>query len=420
MTAFSTDPVLYRAPFVVPVTSAPIGDGGVLVQYGRITAVDSFSRLRQQASQVVEMENAILTPALINCHAHLELSYLTDLATSEVDNSTVTSNTPADFTDWIRALLIKRGQPVPRDTIIKSSRKALAEHYQRGVALVADVGNLGVGREIGVGSMAELLVFRELLGVSEETAMAVAASLVDGEPCTAHAPYSCHPVLIKALKERSRRSGTLFPIHLAESDAEVNFLRTGSGPFHDFLLERLRQTASLADGQALEALLPHPGCGGVEYLHSLGVLDAQTICVHAVHVSAAEIDLLATKKAKVCLCPASNRKLKVGIAPVLKLLACQIMPGLGTDSLASNDCLDLWHEMKVLQEDHPDVDPEQIFTMATLGGASTLAVDSRLGALAPGREARMLAVPFSGKHSDIFPFLVNNGTAQKVTWVEGS
>jgi cytosine/adenosine deaminase-related metal-dependent hydrolase len=237
---------------------------------------------------------------------------------------------------------------------------------------------------------------------------------------TAHAPYSCHPSLLQALKERARQAGRLFPIHVAESAAEIEFLATGHGPFQQFLSERLRQFGALAEGQDLSELVQVPGCGAVALLHKLGLLDAQTICVHAVHISPPEADLLAQSKAKVCLCPASNRRLGVGIAKVAMLIERQILPGLGTDSLASNDCLDLWHEMQVLQEDHPGLAPELIFRLATLGGAETLGVAARLGSLAPGREAKLLAVDFSGPAAAVYPFLANTGQAIRLDWMEAA
>lgn len=390
-----------------------------MVRDGRIVAVDRFALLRRDATRVVDIENAIITPALINCHAHLELSCLTTLTEGETENPIQCDRGARNFTDWIRALLAKRAnENLTLDSIIEAGRKSLVDQYQRGIVLVADIGNQPSSREIGAGKSPECFFFRELLSITERTAQLLLAAIPIDEQCTAHSPYSCHPTLIRALKERTRRTGTLFPIHLAESAEEVAFLRTGTGSFHDFLLERLRLSGSLEAEQSLADLLPHPGCGGVEYLQTLGVLDDKTICVHAVHVSENEIELLAKAKAKVCLCPASNRKLGVGRAPLPKFLEHQILPGLGTDSLASNDCLDLWHEMKVLQEDHPNVNPEQIFTMSTLGGAATLGVNNRLGSLAPGREARLLVVEFSGQKSDVFPFLVNNGRSQQVSWLE--
>ena len=421
-------PTLYRAPYVVPVASPLIADGGVLVDNGLIVAVDRYRRLRPEAARVVELEGRIITPALINCHCHLELSYLAGLGQDGAAPS------GGDMTAWIRLLLATRAAAGDQTTIRQAAEAALATQHWRGVALMADIGNQLSSLAFSGGNKTEVLFFQELLGATAQTAQAALASLPPaGErqsgkgsegsratelSYTVHAPYSCHPLLITAVKERSRRLGGLLPIHVAESADEIEFLQDGSGRFRDFLAERLTMAGVLAPGQELTELVSIPGCGGIEYLHILGVLDQRTICVHNVHISAREADLLATAQAKVCLCPGSNRRLGVGKAPVPLLLERAILPGLGTDSLASNDSLDLWQEMMVLQSDHERVNPEQIFAMATRGGAETLAVAHRLGTIAPGREAKLLAVAFDGAATEIYPFLVNGGEAITVEWLE--
>lgn len=402
---------LYRAPYVVPVTSAVIRDGGVLVRGGRIVAVDQFRRLRPQAGRVVELEERVITPALINCHCHLELSYLAALGQDDA--------LPAnDITAWIRGLLACRAEATPDETIIEAGRAALAKQHRRGVALVADIGNRPASRELGQGQGAEQLFFQELLGLTETAATAALAALEPEATATAHAPYSCHPDMIRALKEKARQRGGLFPIHVAESVDEITFLRTGTGPFLDFIGERLRQVGALAAGQSLSDLLPPPpGSGAVTYLQALGVLDACTICVHAVHLLPGEAELIAASGAKVCLCPGSNRRLGVGTAPLPLLLRQGILPGLGTDSLTSNTTLDLWQEMRLLHEDHPAVAPERIFRMATLGGAETLGRGAQLGALAPDHVAKMLSVAYNGSLQELYPFLVSRGVSQEVEWL---
>jgi cytosine/adenosine deaminase-related metal-dependent hydrolase len=85
------------------------------------------------------------------------------------------------------------------------------------------------------------------------------------------------------------------------------------------------------------------------------------------------------------------------------------LPALGTDSLASNPTLSLWREMRLLAEAHPTVMPSEIFKMATLGGAEALGLERRFGALEPGKEADLLAVPIPDnlKNAEqIYHFLV--------------
>ncbi|HFQ81708.1 MAG TPA: amidohydrolase, partial [Desulfobacterales bacterium] len=104
--------ICYRAPLVVPVSRAPIRDGAVVAAGGRITALGSFSQLRGQG-RVVELEDCIITPALINCHSHLELSHLAELGRGNY-------GTDNDITVWIRALLAVRGRETD-DEIIKAA-----------------------------------------------------------------------------------------------------------------------------------------------------------------------------------------------------------------------------------------------------------------------------------------------------------
>jgi cytosine/adenosine deaminase-related metal-dependent hydrolase len=89
-----------------------------------------------------------------------------------------------------------------------------------------------------------------------------------------------------------------------------------------------------------------------------------------------------------------------------------ILPALGTDSLASNPTLSLWREMRLLAEAHPTVMSSEIFKMATLGGAEALGLGHRLGALEPGKDSDLLAVPIPGtlKNADqVCHFLVHTG-----------
>lgn len=405
-------PTLYRAPYVVPVTTPVIRDGGVLVQGGRIRAVDQFRRLCPDAGRVVELEGRVITPALINCHCHLELSHLAAMGSDE--------SLPAnDITAWIRVLLARRAEETPTARIAEAGREALGHQYRRGVALVADIGNQPGSHKLGEGQEAEHLFFLELLGLTETAATSALTSLPGEVAATVHAPYSCHPHLIRAVKEKARQRGALFPIHVAESLDEIEFLQTGKGRFLEFLGERLQQVGALSTGQSVSELLPAPpGCGAVAYLQALGVLDDRTICVHAVHLLPGEVELIAQAGAKVCLCPGSNRRLGVGKAPLSLMIQHRILPGLGTDSLASNTTLDLWHEMQLLCADHPQVAPELIFRMATLGGAHTLGRAARLGALAPNHEAKMLSVAYSGPERELYPFLVNSGVTTEVEWLK--
>ena len=158
----------------------------------------------------------------------------------------------------------------------------------------------------------------------------------------------------------------------------------------------------------------------MQYLHQLGLLDDKTLCVHCIHVSEAEIRLLNKAGSKICLCPGSNRYLGVGKAPVAKYLQAGMLPSLGTDSLASNPEISMWREMQQLAEDHPDVDPTDILAMATAGGAEALGLDSEIGTLEPGKQARFLTVSLPDTVNTItavYEYLVTTGSLIHPHWV---
>lgn len=225
--------------------------------------------------------------------------------------------------------------------------------------------------------------------------------------CTAHAPYSCTTGLLKKLKSESQRRGSPFSIHAAESEDEIEFLHTATGRLRAFVEER----------GAWDGSFHPPGCGAIEYLDQLDLLDANTLCVHSVHVSKQELTLLAEKKAKVCVCPGSNRYLGVGVAPVPEMISYGILPAIGTDSLASNPRLNLWEEMRILREDHPEINPETVFMMATRGGAEALG-KAEFGTIAPGKTGKMLAVQCkANSRNDVMDVLTTSGSETEVTWI---
>lgn len=395
---------LYRAPFVVTGNGPVIADGAVLTENGLVAAVGSYAELKGVDAQVEEYDGHVITPPLVNCHAHLELSHL---AVSAAD-----SPNPGDMTGWIRNLLAARAAHGDVAAQNDASLMALARLYAGGCRVVADIGNRVESGLIGSGFKTEVLFFLELLGLcgpSEASALAVLAGIEAAVRCTPHAPYSAGPTLIKVLKERARAGNTLFPMHVAESAQEIEFLRTGNGPFADFLAER---GVDVADFTA-------PGMGAVRYLDSLGVLDDRTLCVHGVHVDEEEIALLAARGAAVCLCPGSNRFMGVGVAPVHTMLAQGVPLVLGTDSLASNPHLSLWREMLVLREDHPGLMPEDVFAMASVNGARFLGIEDRLGVIAPGVSSALLAVRCAAKNeADALDYLTSAGTDVSLEWLE--
>ncbi len=401
--------ILHRASWVVSIANPIISDGAVAVAGNRIIAVGEYRALSNEfsGSSVQDHGDAILLPPLVNAHTHLELSHLQELGKGKE---------VVRFTTWIESLLAARKKcKITEGEIIAAGEKMLAAMEQSGIGIVADIGNAGFAGKIGKNFKGMYSFFHEKLGLSANAARRVFFTLENASSerfITGHAPYSTHPDLLVALKERAARYGHIFSLHVAETESELTFLRTATGEFCTFFEKH---------GFWDDSFQP-PGIdinGSVQYLDNLGVLDEKTLCVHAVHVSEQEIALLAARGAKVCLCPGSNRFLGVGIAPVGDYLRHNILPALGTDSAASNPCLSIWREMRILREDHPHIPAADILAMATLGGANSLGVADLYGTLEAGKSSAMLAVAVGddvGK-KEIPEFLVSSDRLIRPKWI---
>jgi cytosine/adenosine deaminase-related metal-dependent hydrolase len=302
------------------------------------------------------------------------------------------------------------------EVVEKAARMSLADQQHDGVIAIGDISNTGLTRDLSLDFCGKLLCFKEYLGLRVsglEPSLQTLRSEADHHFCTGHAPYSTHADLLRALKERAAKAGHVFPIHVAEPEAESEMMSRGRGEIPEFLGRH---------GFWDDSFQPTgiDNTGSVQYLHQLGILDDKTLCVHCIHVSDEEIKILVKTGCRVCLCPGSNRYLGVGKPPVSKYLQNGILPALGTDSLASNPEISIWREMQLLAEDHPGIYPVDILAMATSGGAAALGLDSEIGTLEPGKQADFLEVllPNTVKNtSDVYDYLVTTGSSMRPDWI---
>ena len=386
--------IVHRAPWLLPLSRPPLADGGIAVRAGLIVDIGDFKQIAHHypEAKIIDHPDAVLMPGLINAHTHLELSHLAYLSKEPV---------PASFTGWIGHMLAERAKAdADKKTIQDAARAVLVEQQRQGVIAIADISNTDLIRELISEFSGHLLCLKEYLGLRESELAAALNSLQEDAAhpevyCTAHAPYSTHIDLLRALKKKATATKQIFSIHVAESLAEHAMISQGTGEIREFLEQRGFWESSFQPTGS-------DSKGPVSYLHQHGLLDSRTLCVHCLHVTDQEMDLLAKTKAKICLCPSSNRYLGVGTAPVERYLRKGILPALGTDSLTSNPELSIWREMRLLAEEHPTVDPADILRMATLGGAKALGLNRQLGSLKKGRKAAILAVKLTGSVQNVF------------------
>jgi aminodeoxyfutalosine deaminase len=223
--------IRYRAPWVLPISAPPIRDGWVVVDRGRVVATGAAGR---SSGDDVVVEDAVILPGLVNAHTHLELSYLRD----EVPPA------PA-FVSWIRGVMAaRRRRPDPRDAeIMTAVARAIDESQAAGTAIVGDISNTLVTFEPLARSALAAVVFYELIRFNApdpralvDAAQAEIEALAPTErvkvSLAAHAPYSVAPLVFRAIRQAVDRDAfTPCSVHLSESAEEVEFIRTGGGPW---------------------------------------------------------------------------------------------------------------------------------------------------------------------------------------------
>ncbi|MDF1577960.1 MAG: amidohydrolase [Desulfobulbales bacterium] len=190
-----------------------------------------------------------------------------------------------------------------------------------------------------------------------------------------HSPYTCSAQTITQAKELARQVDCCFFIHLAETEHEV------------------------AQSYQRHHLSP------VRYLEQLGVLDQGTVLIHCVWLDDDDIGIIKESGAGVVSCSQSNMKLAAGMAPLDKFVENDIPVGLGTDSCASNNKLDMFREMtfaaklaKVNRLDPTLLPAGKVVKMATTGGAAVLGLADKIGQLTVGRSADIIIVDLLKPH----------------------
>jgi len=307
-----------------------------------------------------------MTDNLTNAHTHLELTDLAHLCPRE----------PMPFPQWL-IRLAWQSRARTRADILASVEQGIALLEACGTTCVGDVTTtpgLRPGSEDWysveplLASHLRGVVYLEVLGLRRTGALErlerakqqiVAARRRLREDrvrlgLSLHAPYSCHPDLLRAGARWCAEYEVPLCIHVAESPAESDLLLHGRLPVGQAARAGpvVRWAGQLLAVLARFALPPIPHLRPIPYLESLGVLEARPLLVHAIHVTQSDVDVIARSGAAVVHCPRSNHYLKCGRMPLERYLAAGIPVYLGTDSLASSPSLDVRDEASFARQLH--------------------------------------------------------------------
>ena len=374
----------YHARWVLPITQPPIENGTVVESDGVITYVGP--RAGAPPGEDYELGDAILLPGLINTHTHLELTAMRGFLED------------CRFTEWIDKLRQSRNEVMSDAMLLDSARFGVMEGLVAGITTYADTCSSGVAmramHEMGVRG----IMYQEVFGPDPLQADAAMRELEDRIEkleleqtdlvtlgVSPHAPYTVSDPLYRAAAEFANSRGLPLAMHIAESQGEYDIVANARGDFAERWERR---------GIAVTRRARSP----IELLDRHGALDRGPLLIHCVRVDDADIEIIARRRCAVAHCPASNAKFGHGIAPLLSLVSAGVRVGIGSDSVASNNRMDILDEARLAvlihraaTQRHDAFGAHQALELATIGGARALGIDSRVGSLEAGKDADIAA-----------------------------
>ena len=377
------DLIVHNGTIVTVNTSFEIIPNGLLcIKSGKLQRIEALSGSPRlpAAKETINAAGGIIMPGLVNTHTHLPMTLFRGLA----------DDLPLDV--WLNQHIFPaESDHLNPDHVRWGTLLACAEMLLSGTTTCCD----GYFFENQVAEAIQTSGMRAILaqGVIDFPAPGVpnpqknieiskrfaakwqnSTSLITPS-VFCHSAYTCSAATLKKVKSLCVENGLLLQIHAAETDKECRQIQK--------------------EHQATP----------IQYLDQLGILDENTLLVHCIWVNDKDVEIIAARKARISHNPESNAKLASGIAPVPKFLESGIAVGLGTDGCASNNNLDLFHEMDMVAKLHkaekfdPTImDAKTVVKMATTTGARAIGLDHRIGSLQVGKQADLIVIDTRAPH----------------------
>ena len=384
-----------------------------------VYATDAFEPIRNGFVEYDEADGAIirtgvcnegevvidgaLVPGFVNGHCHVELSHL--------HKKFVKGTGMAGFIDQINALRDWAGREKKQELV----KEWMDRMWERGVSAMADISNDDSSFDVKASHPMYTRTFLEVFGsepemcegvmneVMELNSMADAAG-IDAAP-TPHSCYTMSPKLLSASAAAGLEKGWL-SYHSQESQEEEDLLLTGTGAMYE---NRKRSGMSTP---------PVTGESSLKYFISRlaeakpAPYDEHILLVHNVCLQQGDIDAAkeVMKNVYWAICPLSNIFIHNALPPVDLMRANNLDIVVGTDSLSSNDDLDVVKELACIHENFPEVPMAEIFRWASLNGARFLAKDDVLGSIAEGKKPGIVLV----KNIDAYGNVTKESVSERI------
>jgi 5-methylthioadenosine/S-adenosylhomocysteine deaminase len=414
---------LLKTGILLPIEGPPIINGALLLKEGRIEACLSKKEIaaleENPTISVYDFSDSIILPGLINLHTHLEYSLLKG------------HNASAKFFPWIKSLQAET-RNWEQDTWLYSADLGARAARAAGTTCVVDNSYAGVSAQAIAQVGLRAVVGLEVFGVNQETAptqwaswLEKRAKLVAGASpllkallsnktirltVATHAPYTVCPALWFLAKQWAADNGETVLCHAAETENERRWFASDDEEIDALLTYSFGRIPAYKGDPVLSAKVWRKGAQSpIEHLDCYSLLDDKLLVAHAVKITETDAAILAKRGVSIAHCPRSNSRLRNGVAPIDLFYRHQLQFGLGTDSLASGDDLDLLAEARFAVGVHRALNPESTFNARqaleaiTLGAARAIHMDTEIGSLSPGKRADLAVFSFSegGQASDL-------------------
>jgi len=372
--------MILRAKMVLPIVGPPIEDGAVAVAGEQIVAVGPAQEVcAAHTGEVRDLGAVVLLPGLINAHCHLDYTCLRGEVTWR-----------GSFVDWLLHLVAAKKLHTDQDYAGAVERGA-QELVQFGTTTVVNIAAFPAVVDLIPPLPLRIYWCFEMIDLkrdqSPEEIVRSVEQLIDERPALAgrygfspHAPYTASAGLYLLAGRAAQARGVPLTTHVAESQEEDDMIRRGTGKMYDYFTLAGRD---MTDCKRV---------GPLQLLDEAGVLGPQCLAVHANALTPLDMQLLHKTGTHVVHCPKSHRYFNRGTPVLSALWELGVNICLGTDSLASNDSLNMFAEMQTLAQVYPRLPADKILEMATVAGARALRQSDTLGKLTVGATADLIAV----------------------------
>lgn len=360
----------------------PIRNG--FVEYdndGTVTAVGACSEPEKEKSFV----RGAVAPGFVNTHCHLELSYLWKAFRKGTGM--------AGFIDQINAMRDNKSM----EEKLRDINRWMSVMWDRGVSAMADISNCADTFAIKKASPMYTRTFLEVFGTEPQDCGPVMSAVrklqaeaesygLDAAP-TPHACYTMSPELVTAVSAEGLKSGFL-SFHCEETEEEEDMLKHGCGAMWE---NRKAAGMSVPPVTGKSSLLYFLDC--LKKAHT-APFDEHILLVHEVCMDQEGADAVKSSMNHpfVALCPLSNIFIHNSLPPVPLMRRNGLKITVGTDSLSSNDDLDIVSELRCLQTGFPEVELNELLTWACRNGAEFLSRENEFGRIRAGMRPGLVAI----------------------------